>query len=183
MTEQNQELLLAISDMLDQKFEKELRPIKDDICEMKTDVKELQSDVTELKTDVKELQNDVTELQSDVRELRSDVTELQSDVKELRSDVTELQSDVKELRSDVTELQSDVTELQNDVTKLQENVHGIHLYLENEVDYKISLLAENYVPAAKRFEQSASRIDAVEEDVGILKTVVAQHSKMLQRLA
>ncbi|HJD41834.1 MAG TPA: hypothetical protein H9910_02325 [Candidatus Mediterraneibacter quadrami] len=141
MTEQNQELLLAISDMLDQKFEKELRPIKDDICEMKTDVKELQSDVTEL------------------------------------------QSDVKELRSDVTELQSDVTELQNDVTKLQENVHGIHLYLENEVDYKISLLAENYVPAAKRFEQSASRIDAVEEDVGILKTVVAQHSKMLQRLA
>ena len=148
MTEQNQELLLAISDMLDQKFEKELRPIKDDICELKTDVKELQSDVTEL----------------------------QSDVKELRSDVTELQSDVKELRSDVTELQ-------NDVTKLQENVHGIHLYLENEVDYKISLLAENYVPAAKRFEQSASRIDAVEEDVGILKTVVAQHSKMLQRLA
>ena len=141
MTEQNQELLLAISDMLDQKFEKELRPIKDDICELKTDVKELQSDVTEL------------------------------------------QSDVKELRSDVTELQSDVTELQNDVTKLQENVHGIHLYLENEVDYKISLLAENYVPAAKRFEQSASRIDAVEEDVGIQKTVVAQHSKMLQRLA
>ena len=141
MTEQNQELLLAISDMLDQKFEKELRPIKDDICELKTDVKELQSDVTEL------------------------------------------QSDVKELRSDVTELRSDVTELQSDVTKLQENVHGIHLYLENEVDYKISLLAENYVPAAKRFEQSASRIDAVEEDVGILKTVVAQHSKMLQRLA
>lgn len=148
MTEQNQELLLAISDMLDQKFETELRPIKDDICELKTDVKEL----------------------------RSDVTELQSDVKELRSDVTEVQNDVKELRSDVTELQSDMT-------KLQENVHGIHLYLENEVDYKISLLAENYVPAAKRFEQSASRIDAVEEDVGILKTVVAQHSKMLQQLA
>ena len=156
MTEQNQELLLAISDMLDQKldekldqkFETELRPIKDDICELKTDVKEL----------------------------RSDVTELQSDVKELQSNMTEVQNDVKELRSDVTELQSDMT-------KLQENVHGIHLYLENEVDYKISLLAENYVPAAKRFEQSASRIDAVEEDVGILKTVVAQHSKMLQQLA
>ena len=176
MTEQNQELLLAISDMLDQKFEKELRPIKDDICEMKTDVKELQSDVTEL-------QSDVTELQNDVKELRSDVTELQSDVKELRSDVTELQSNMTEVQSDVKELRSDVTELQSDVTKLQENVHGIHLYLENEVDYKISLLAENYVPAAKRFEQSASRIDAVEEDVGILKTVVAQHSKMLQRLA
>ena len=166
MTEQNQELLLAISDMLDQKldqkFETELRPIKDDICELKTDVKELRSDVTEL--------------QSDVKELRSDVTELQSDVKELRSDVTELQSDVKEVRSDGRELQSDMT-------KLQENVHGIHLYLENEVDYKISLLAENYVPAAKRFEQSASRTDAVEEDVGTLKTVVAQHSKMLQQLA
>ena len=176
MTEQNQELLLAISDMLDQKFETELRPIKDDICELKTDVKELRSDVTELQSDVKELRSDVTELQSDVKELQSNMTELQSDVKELQSNVTEVQNDVKELRSDVTELQSDMT-------KLQENVHGIHLYLENEVDYKISLLAENYVPAAKRFEQSASRIDAVEEDVGILKTVVTQHSKMLQQLA
>ena len=87
------------------------------------------------------------------------------------------------MQNDVKELRSDVTELQSDMTKLQENVHGIHLYLENEVDYKISLLAENYVPAAKRFEQSASRIDAVEEDVGILKTVVTQHSKMLQQLA
>ena len=123
-----------------------------------------------------ELSSDFSELKIDVKELRSDVTELQSDVKELQSNVTEVQNDVKELRSDVTELQSDMT-------KLQENVHGIHLYLENEVDYKISLLAENYVPAAKRFEQSASRIDAVEEDVGILKTVVTQHSKMLQQLA
>ena len=166
MTEQNQELLLAISDMLDQKldqkFETELRPIKDDICELKADVKELRSDVTELQSDVKELQSNMTEVQSDVKELQSNMTEVQNDVKELRSDVTELQSDM---------------------TKLQENVHGIHLYLENEVDYKISLLAENYVPAAKRFEQSASRIDAVEEDVGILKTVVTQHSKMLQQLA
>ena len=80
MTEQNQELLLAISDMLDQKFEKELRPIKDDICELKTDVKELQSDVTELQSDVKELRSDVTELQSDVTELQSDVTKLQENV-------------------------------------------------------------------------------------------------------
>ena len=151
----DRELLSAISDMMDQKLKRELQPVKTDIRELKTDVKEL----------------------------RSDVTELQSDVKELRSDVTELQSDVKELRSDVTQLQSNMTELQSDATKLQENVHGIHLYLENEVDYKISLLAENYVPAAKRFEQSASRIDAVEEDVGILKTVVTQHSKMLQQLA
>ena len=151
----DRELLSAISDMMDQKLKRELQPVKTDIRELKTDVKEL----------------------------RSDVTELQSDVKELRSDVTELQSDVKELRSDVTQLQSNMTELQSDATKLQENVHGIHLYLENEVDYKISLLAENYVPAAKRFEQSASRIDAVEEDVGILKTVVTQHSKMLKQLA
>ena len=165
----DRELLSAISDMMDQKLKRELQPVK--------------TDIRELKTDVKELRSDVTELQSDVKELRSDVTELQSDVKELRSDVTELQSDVKELRSDVTQLQSNMTELQSDATKLQENVHGIHLYLENEVDYKISLLAENYVPAAKRFEQSASRIDAVEEDVGILKTVVTQHSKMLQQLA
>ena len=151
----DRELLSAISDMMDQKLKRELQPVKTDIRELKTDVKEL----------------------------RSDVTELQSDVKELRSDVTELQSDVKELRSDVTQLQSNMTELQSDATKLQENVHGIHLYLENEVDYKISLLAENYVPAAKRFEQSASRIDAVEDEVGILKTVVTQHSKMLQQLA
>lgn len=158
----NHELLSAISDMMDQKFKTELQPIKDDIHELKDDVKELRSDVTEL--------------QSDVKDLRSDVTELQSDVKELRGDVTELQTGMNEL-------QSDMTQQKTSMTQLLEDVHGIHLYLENVVDYKISLLVENYVPAATRFEQSSSRIDAMEEDIGILKTVVAQHSKMLQQLA
>ena len=100
-----------------------------------------------------------------------------------KTELQPIKDDIHELKDDVKELRSDVTELQSDMTKLQDDVHGIHLYLENVVDYKISLLAENYVPAATRFEQSSSRIDAMEEDIGILKTVVAQHSKMLQQLA
>ena len=128
------------------------------------------------KTELQPIKDDIHELKDDVKELQSHVTELQTGMNELRGDVTELQTGMNEL-------QSDMTQQKTSMTQLLEDVHGIHLYLENVVDYKISLLVENYVPAATRFEQSSSRIDAMEEDIGILKTVVAQHSKMLQQLA
>ena len=44
----NDELLLAMSDMMDTKLAGALRPVREDIAELKTDVAELKTDVAEL---------------------------------------------------------------------------------------------------------------------------------------
>ena len=66
---------------------------------------------------------------------------------------------------------------------LQDDIRGIKLDIENVIKPQIQLLAENYVPAAKRYEKASAEIQSVKADVEIIKKVVAEHAKELQKLA
>ena len=53
------ELLLAISNMMDNKLDSRLKPIEEDIKSLKSDVSSLKSDVSSLKSDVLKLNNEL----------------------------------------------------------------------------------------------------------------------------
>ncbi len=135
------ELLLAISDMMDKKLKAELGPMKADIRELQTDMKEVKSDVKQLKTDVKELQVEMKEVKADVKELQTEMIEV------------------------------------------KDNIQSIWVHLENETDKNVQLLVENVVPAAKKYEKEVERIDAIQEDVTIVKEVLQEHSEKLLKMA
>ncbi len=59
----------------------------------------------------------------------------------------------------------------------------LKLNRENVIMPQIQILAENYLPAAKRYEKSVSQIDTMQTDINMLKHVVSEHSKQLQNLA
>lgn len=56
------ELLLAISNMIDQKFKSELTPVKTDLLEVKTDLREVKTDLLETKNDLQETKNEVHQI-------------------------------------------------------------------------------------------------------------------------
>ena len=122
--------LQAISDLvderleikLDEKFKKELKPIKDDIGDLKSDVKILRSDVQDLKVRVGILEADVCGLKSDMQDLKSDVKVLKGDVQGLKGDVEVLKGDVQGLKGDVKVLKGDVQGLKGSVDILQVKV-------------------------------------------------------------
>ncbi len=131
----------------------------------------------------RKLKMELQPVRADIAELKRDVAELKDDVVELKADVAELKADVAELKADVAVLKADVAELKCDVRNLERRTTNIELHLENETDRNIRLLAENYVPAARRYEQEAGRIDAMQADIDVMKRVIAEHSEKLQRLA
>lgn len=59
----------------------------------------------------------------------------------------------------------------------------LKLNRENVIMPQIRILAENYLPAAKRYEKSVSQIETMQTDINMLKHVVSKHSKQLQNLA
>lgn len=67
--------------------------------------------------------------------------------------------------------------------RIEQRLTNIELHLENVTDKNIALLAENYVPAAKRYEKSSAQIESMQTDIDLLKKVVAEHSQKLQVLA
>lgn len=54
---------------------------------------------------------------------------------------------------------------------------------ENMIKPNIRLLAENYVPAAKRFERTSTRIESMETDIELLKKVLQDHSEKINHIA
>ena len=69
----DRELLLAMSDLLDQKLKAELQPLKDEICGVKDEVAGLKGEVSALKEDVSALKEDVSSMKDRLDVLEEDV--------------------------------------------------------------------------------------------------------------
>lgn len=66
---------------------------------------------------------------------------------------------------------------------LEQRVTSIELHLENVTDKNIQLLAENYLPAAKRYEKSMASIETLQDDIDLMNGVIRKHSEQLQLLS
>ena len=198
------ELLLAISTMMDQKFKSELQPIKNDLHDwkedvkiLKTDVRDLKNNVEILKTEVKSLRTDVDILKTEVKDLRTDIENLKTEVKDLRSDIENLKTEVKGLKSDVDILKTEVKGLGTDVDtlkdkvesltvrnlRIQSSVHRLELSQENIVLPRLNTIEACYTDTYNRYKNSADRMDAYFEDTELLKRVVSEHSEKIQKMA
>lgn len=80
-------------------------------------------------------------------------------------------------------LKAELEPLKKDVKSIREEQTRINLIIENEIQHDIQLLAENYVPAAKRYEKATAKIEAMQADIEILKKVVTDHSEKLQKIS
>lgn len=74
---ENQELLTALSAMLDEKFQKELTPVKKELSELKKEFTELKADVSVLKEDISVLKEDVSGLKKDMTDVKQKVTTIE----------------------------------------------------------------------------------------------------------
>lgn len=135
----DQELLLAISDIMDKKIKSELQPVRDEL----------------------KMMNDNIQQRINTLEQRLDA----------RIDSLEQRLDAR------------IDSLEQRIDALEVRVNSIELHLENVTDRNIQLLAENYLPAAKRYEKATAAIDAMQVDIDLMKDVIRNHSEQLQQIS
>lgn len=80
-------------------------------------------------------------------------------------------------------LRNELQPLKEELRITQNDLHDFRVYVENEIEPKIKLLAENYVPAAKRYERTTPEINEMKRDIDIMKKVIAEHSAILQKIS
>ena len=184
------ELLLAISNMMDEKFATELQPIKDDLHSLKEDVqilkvemKEVKEDVRILKEDVQILKEEVETLKDEVETLKEDVQILKVEMKEVKEDVRILKEDVQILKEEVGTLKEEVETLKENVQTLENKVHQIQLCQENMILPRLNTIESCYTGTYGRYKAYADRMEVAFDDIEMLKKVVAEHSEKLQKLA
>lgn len=82
-----------------------------------------------------------------------------------------------------TKLKAELNPVQNDIEAIKNEQTRINIIIENEIRSDIHLLAENYLPAAKRYEKATAQIEAMQADIDVMKNVIKEHSEKLQKLA
>lgn len=73
--------------------------------------------------------------------------------------------------------------METQLQALRDDIRDIKLTLENNITPNIQLLAENYVPAAKRYEKGSTEIENLKVDIELIKKVIKEHSYKLNRIA
>ena len=73
--------------------------------------------------------------------------------------------------------------LENDIKSIKLEQRRIDSIIENEIRSDIKLLAENYVPAAKKYEKEAAKIEAMQTDIEVMKRVIQEHNQKLQNIS
>ena len=179
MTLTNEDLS-AIAQLMDTKLSE--LDAKFDV-KLEKNIQPLRQDIRSLKEEVSELRQDVSVLKKEVTILKEDVSVLKQDVSVLKLKVATLEKDISALKQDVSVLKHKVSALEKDVDNLKQGLSHISLHLENVTDKQLQILAENYLPAAKRFTEAVSQIEELQNDNKIIKQVLAKHSEILQGFA
>ena len=133
----DQELLLAMSDMMDGK----LQPIKEDLAEVKEEQQKIKEDLAEVKEEQKKIKEDLAEVKEEQQRMKDDLQDVKNEV------------------------------------------HRINLYQENVIQPRLETIESCYTDTYNRYKSDADKMEAAFADIELLKTVVTEHGKQLQKLA
>ena len=103
--------------------------------------------------------------------------EIQPIKNEIQSVKTELHAEIQSVKA---ELQ---TEIQSVKAELQAEIHQINLFLENVVMPRLNTIEDCYTSTYIRYKDSVEGYEAMQADNEIIKSVLAEHSEKLQKLA
>ncbi len=157
----NNELLYAMSNMMDTKLRAELQPLKNEMQDMRSEMQSIKSEMQSIKSD----------LQGEMQSIKSG---LQGEMQSMKS---ELQGEMQSMKSELQD------EMQSIESGLQKEIHQIKLCQENVILPRLDTIESCYTDTYRRYRDNADKLEAVFDDVDIMKKVVAEHSKKLQKMA
>ena len=155
------ELLLAISDIVEAK-----------VAPLHKEIQQVRKEVTEKIT---LLENHITEVEA---KLESRIIEVEA---KFESRITEVEA---KLESRITEVEAKLEHRITEVeAKLESEIVRISVLMENNVVPRIDNIESCYVSTYNRYVEGLNQISSIQSDVDVIKKVVIEHSKKLQRIS
>ncbi len=87
------------------------------------------------------------------------------------------------IRKDISEMKSDISEMKSDMSEMNTRLKKVELMQENVILPRLETIEACYTSTYDRYKRSVEDYDTIKQDVGILKSVVAEHSIKLQKIS
>ena len=91
----NEELLVAMSDMMDQRLDEKLEPLKKDMSEVKDRVTNIENRVTNIENRVTNIENRVTNIENRVTNIENRVTNMETQITNIKDRVTNIELNIE----------------------------------------------------------------------------------------
>ena len=169
------ELLLAISDMMDHKLKSELQPIKNDLQTVKNEVQLVKNEVQLVKEDLQAVKDEVQLMKEDLQEVKDEVQLVKEDLQAVKNEVQTVKNEVQTVKNEVQAVK-------NEVQAVKDDVHHMKLYQENIIMPRLNTIESCYTDTYGRYRNYSDKMEAAFEDIELLKRVVSEHSMKLQAL-
>ena len=154
----NEELLVAMSNMMDQRLDEKLEPLKKDMSEVKDRVTNIENRVTNIENRVTNIENRVTNIETQVAKIEDRVTNIETQV---------------------AKIEDRVTNIETQVTKIKNRVTNIELDIENDIRPGIITLCDAYGTQFDRYSISIESHEKMKTDIEVLKSIVSRHFDLL----
>ncbi len=113
--------------------------------------------------------------------VESKIDPLRQDIHDLKDSVQRLENRVDRLEAKVDQLEIRVGQLEARMDQLEEDVHGIHVYMDTELNRTLNLLLEGQQALWDRF-LPREEFGPLEDRTEVLEYTVKRHSQEIRQL-
>lgn len=129
------------------------------------------------------IRTDIHEIKGSVKNLENRFTVLEDKVTSLENRFTVLEDKVTSLENRFTVLENKVAGLDGRVSCLENDVKSIKFTQENEILPRLQNIESCYISTYDRYKNSVEEHETMKQDISILKNVVTEHSRQLQKIS
>ena len=108
---------------------------------------------------------------------------MENDIRFIRDEQILMRDEQSRLRDEQALMRKEQALMRQQQALMKEEQARINLIIENDILHAINILVENYLPAAKRYENATEKIESMQTDIDIMKKVIADHSEKLKKIS
>lgn len=108
---------------------------------------------------------------------------MENDIRFIRDEQILMRDEQSRLRDEQALMRKEQALMREEQALMKEEQARINLIIENDILHAINILVENYLPAAKRYENATEKIEFMQTDIDIMKKVIADHSEKLKKIS
>ena len=126
----------------------------------------------------------LAQMQTDMVQMQTNMVQMQTDMVQIQTDMAQMREDQIQMRKDQTQMREDIQQIKDRLDCVEEQATRTALLQENDIRRTLDALTEGQGLTHQMMRELTSKreTDELRDQVDILRTVVALHSREIEAL-
>ncbi len=112
----------------------------------------------------------------------SQIEPLKQDIKSIKQDMQSTKQDIQSTKQDIQSTKQDIQSTKQDIQFTKQDIQFTKILIENDILPRLQNIEACYTSTYNRYANGIEKLDAVIQDIDILKKVVTEHGEKLQKI-